>query len=83
MAFWDGTKIIYAPDKPYPEYPKWLLTDCGCCGGLKWGVDGPVECSHCEGNGYLAKHIGSGSLALYPGGPFKGSDRLATQEAGE
>ena len=73
MAHWDGEKHIYFEDEPWPDYPGWLMVDCGCCAGLEWGGEYPRECDSCAGNGSYAQHINSGVLAIYPGGPFLGS----------
>jgi hypothetical protein len=74
VAHWDSRqgKIIRWPTEPYPGYPGWAWEDCGCSGGLQWGGEAPVECTSCGGEGRLAKHLKSGVLALYPGGPLKG-----------
>ena len=74
MAHWDGTHIVRAPPRPYPNYPNWEYINCGCCGGLQWGGESPRECDVCHGIGSYARHR-SGTLAAYPGGPFLGSDR--------
>lgn len=72
MAFWNGEEIRYF--KPYPaEKEGWVWIDCGCCNGLRWGGEIPIECNDCDGTGMLCLHINSGSIGLYPGGPFKGS----------
>lgn len=78
MAHWDDKRsvIVYWPDRPYAGYPGWVETDCGCCVGIQWGGDSPRECD-CNG-GVLAKHLASGALALYPGGPFRGHDEPKT-----
>ena len=77
MAFWDSKaqKIKYRKPIPFPGYPKWLEIDCGCCNGLQWGGYEPRECNICEGAGRYAKHVLSGVLAEYPGGPFLGRDQ--------
>lgn len=76
MSYWDSKAqvVIRIPDKPWPGKPGWLKIDCGCCAGLEWGGESPRECSTCGGGGMIAKHIKSGSLAWYPGGPFCGKD---------
>jgi hypothetical protein len=75
MAHWDSEKgiIVHWPTEPYPNYPDWELVDCGCCVGLEWGGDYPRECRQCNG-GVYARHIKSRVIALYPGGPFLGSE---------
>lgn len=55
-------------------HPGWEHINCGCCAGIKWGGDRPRECTDCDGMGFLWKHIKSGALAQYPGGPFLGSE---------
>ncbi len=75
MAYFDGKRIIWFEPKEF-GVPDWLQIDCGCCAGIQWGGDSPVECSTCEGGGYIYKHKKSGVLALYPGGPFCGRDKL-------
>lgn len=72
MAYWNGQKVIRYPPK-LSHYPRWLEIDCGCCTGLKWGTDSPVDCDICKGGGTLFQHIKSGALALWPGGPFAGT----------
>lgn len=82
MAYWDSEQgvIIHTPTKPYPNYPGWELVDCGCCAGLEWGRDCPIECSYCGGAGEYARHIKSGAIAAWPGGPFLGSERIKATE---
>lgn len=72
MSFYDyrQNKIIHFEDEPYPNYPGWILQDCGCSNGLEWGGTYPRECKRCNGSGWIAKHIESGVIAQYPGGPF-------------
>jgi hypothetical protein len=77
MAYWNGTKIIYAEPKPVEDYPGWVEEDCGCCGGIRWGGEYPSECRTCCGSGVIFRHIKSGILAHYPGGPFIGSVSVA------
>lgn len=68
MAHWDGRKIVYWPPRPVEGYSGWEWHDHGCCNGIKWGGDYPVEC-RCN-SGAVAIHVQSGIRALYPGGPF-------------
>ena len=70
MAYWNGKKIVYAEPQPSEEYPNWEIIDCGCCAGIEWGGESPRECRGCNGQGYYFRHIKSGVLAQYPGGPF-------------
>ena len=75
MAYWDSVnnRIIYAPVRTMDDYPGWFMVDCGCCAGLQWSGEEPRECDRCEGNAAIAYHIKSRRMALYPGGPFRGS----------
>ena len=70
MAYWNGEKIVHWPSEDCGD---WLIIDCGCCTGLQWGRQGPVECPTCKGGGVLYLHKKTGTLALYPGGPLCGS----------
>jgi hypothetical protein len=74
MAHWDSKnqKIVKWPTEPHPEYKGWEIIDCGCCAGIEWGGEYPVECRACQGQGFLCHHIKSGAIALWPGGPFAG-----------
>lgn len=72
MAHFDGHAIVMLADEPCSEYPGWVRVDCGCCAGLEWGGFEPRTCRDCGGNGFLAKHVASGTMALYPGGPLRG-----------
>jgi hypothetical protein len=58
--------------KEYPNYPGWEYLSCGCCGGIQWGGDYPRECTCCGGSGMIAIHKPTGTIADYPGGPFRG-----------
>ncbi len=49
----------------------WKYINCFCAGGTN--CDG-YECGVCAGWGAYYKHIKSGVLAIYPGGPFLGSE---------
>jgi hypothetical protein len=74
MAYWDakaGT-IVAFDDREVEDCPGWVETDCGCCGGLQWGGEQPVECDNCGGSGRRFKHLASGVIAMWPGGPFLG-----------
>jgi len=74
MSYWDSAqgKIITWQPEPVAGYPGWEWRDCGCSTGLQWGGEFPAECSACDGNGRIAKHLASGILAVFPGGPLKG-----------
>ena len=76
MAYWDSKnqKVIRIPTKDWPDKPEWEDVDCGCCGGIQWGGDYPRECGDCKGASHYARHKESGVIALYPGGPFLGSE---------
>ena len=74
MAYWNGEKTIYLEPKVSKNYPNWLKLDCGCCSGIEWGGESPVECRTCGGLGVIYKHIKSGVLAHYPGGSFCGKE---------
>ena len=54
--------------------PGWEYVSCICCCGLQWGSDEPRECRYCKGMGNYVRHIKSGAMALYPGGPFIGRE---------
>lgn len=72
MAYYDSatnTTIQLAPE-PVEGYPGWERIDCGCCSGLEWGGEYPVECNRCNGNGVVCRHKTSKVIAQYPGGPF-------------
>ncbi len=83
MAHWDSTqnKIITVDPIPDPDYSGWETVDCICCNGLEWGGEYPRECKFCRGNGYYSRHIETGTLAEYPGGPFLGKDVLITMHS--
>lgn len=72
MAHWDSKngKIVYFEPRPYPAYPGWEMIDCGCCGGIEWGGEEPIECNKCGGSGSIARHRKTGLTAHYPGGQF-------------
>lgn len=53
---------------------KWKRISCGCCNGIKWGGEQPIECEYCDGTGVLFVSE-KDRLALYPGGPFKGMEK--------
>ena len=74
MSHWDSKQgvIVRWPTKPCPNYPGWEEIDCGCCAGISWGGEYPHTCERCGGEGAIFRHIKSGALAWYPGGPFCG-----------
>lgn len=51
--------------------PGWV--ECGCCAGVEWGGEYPRPCQRCGETGLQYRYT-SGRLALYPGGPFCGSE---------
>ena len=53
---------------------KWEVIDCRCYRGLRWHTEEPKECPDCDGTGNIYRHIKSGVLAAYPGGPFLGRE---------
>lgn len=73
MSHWDSKaqKVVRWPEEP-ASHPGWTVIDCGCCAGLQWGGETPEECRDCGGSGILCRHNSTGTLALYPGGPFAG-----------
>jgi len=75
MSYWDSKNhvVVHRPSKPFPGYPGWERVDCHCCNGIEWGGEEPYECRSCGGMGMVARHIKTGSVAAYPGGPFLGS----------
>ena len=76
MAYYDSSqnKIVRFDSYPCKEYPGWDITDCGCCAGIQWGGEYPRECEDCGATGRYFRHRKSGVTALYPGGPFTGSE---------
>lgn len=77
MAYRDSKqqKTVYFSPRPCPLYPNWQEEDCECCGGLEWSTGyEPRECDNCAGNGRIFRHIPSGVLAQWPGGPFLGRE---------
>ena len=66
-----------------PDKPTWAVSGCGCCHGLEWGGEEPRECRDCGGSGGVYVHLPTGSVALWPGGPFNGDRRpdLEVQDA--
>ena len=72
MSYWDSAnrRIVHISPRPWDNYPGWLMVDCGCCAGVRWGGEIPEECDRCGGSGRIAQHIKSGKYAHYPGGPF-------------
>jgi hypothetical protein len=82
MAYWnhETSEIVTLPPEPYDGFPGWQQVDCGCCAGLEWGGDYPVECPRCKGAGFFALHVASGRLADYPGGPFRGRQAASIEK---
>lgn len=70
MSHWDGKKIVrWAPHASQIDVGWWAI-DCGCCAGIQWGGEEPVECRDCGGGGYLWLHEKSGLVCAWPGGPI-------------
>ena len=74
MSYWNSKKQTIVSFAPVicKEYPDWIEVDCGCCAGIKWGGEEPVECDRCNATGIIYVHIKSGVMADYPGGHFQG-----------
>jgi hypothetical protein len=72
MATWDRTtgRFVYWEPEDAAENPGWKRIDCGCCNGLEWGGEEPLECDRCVGNGILFWHVQSGVVAKWVGGPI-------------
>jgi len=68
----DALRIVVWPSRYDEHHAGWVRFDCGCCGGIAWGGESPVECETCKAGGWLSLHVRSGSVALWPGGPFVG-----------
>lgn len=72
-------------------YPGWVWEQCGCCHGTGLVLNGsiapsdisPTECDACWGNGRIAKHTATGTLALYPGGPLLGKEHDRQEESAD
>lgn len=81
MAFWSShqRRLIFYKPEFIREDESWLRIDCGwCCNGLQWWTGD--DCRRCGGTGFICKHIESGTLAQYPGGPLRGRERPCTDE---
>lgn len=78
MAIWSDaqSRIEYRCDVIDFDCPEWIWRDCGCCAGIKWGGEEPVECDQCKGWGSYAIHAPSGAAAQWPGGPFLGRETV-------
>ena len=63
MSYWDHytLSIITLPDHDLGN--GWVQKDCGCCNGIQWGGNEPIDCNICDGKGYYSKHKESGVLA--------------------
>lgn len=51
----------------------WVQEGCFACraSGCAMGLEGDVyACTQCKGAGAVARHLRSGLVALYPGGPI-------------
>lgn len=60
----------------------WIQIKCYCCSGLQWGGDSPRECLDCDGAGMLWVSEND-RIAMWPGGPFLGSEPGRFKEAAE
>jgi len=57
----------------------WVSVDCWCHAGIVQGpgIDpNPVEHDFCNGTGTYWRHVPSGTFAAWPGGPFRGREKL-------
>lgn len=74
MSAWNSDTLTVETWEPRlnPDFPGWALVDCGCCAGIRWGGEEPVECSTCGAGGWLHVHLDSGVMAWWPGGPLSG-----------
>jgi hypothetical protein len=74
MSHWDYRKgkVIYWPTRKSKDWPGWVIVDCGCSGGIKWGGEYPGECNRCNGTGVIFRHQKSGVVKNWPGGQFIG-----------
>lgn len=74
MSTWNSALGIVQtwPPERDAERPDWWAVDCGCCNGLQWGGEEPMECRTCNGSGALWVHRPSGVMACWPGGPLNG-----------
>jgi len=76
MSAWDsknGVVVRWKPER-IEGYENWWTVDCGCCNGICWGGEEPIECRFCMGRGTICVHRPSGTLAEWPGGPLLGKD---------
>ena len=72
MSGWDGGEIVRWAPRSFDDCPGWVALDCGCCNGICWGGEEPVECYECGNSGWRYIHAASGVLAEYPKGPLCG-----------
>ena len=68
----DTGVMEYEPDRRIEGCSGWWRRDCGCCGGLVWGGNEPIDCGECGGSGFIYFHRPSMVTAEYPGGKFTG-----------
>lgn len=80
MAHWDGRQIVRLEPEIVEGYPGWMRIDCGCCNGIQWGGEYPIECRTCGGSGVIFRHKKSGTLAQYPGGKMLGREPEEKEE---
>lgn len=53
----------------------WRDETCFACEGTGVEPEPEVQCLTCRGRGGWARHVGSGLLAAYPGGPIVAGSR--------
>jgi hypothetical protein len=56
----------------------WIIQPCHCCAGIEWGGEYPRECRTCKGGANYWVHLTSRRMALWPGGPFVGTETEET-----
>lgn len=67
--------------EPIDSYPSWVWENCHCRGGQVLDASRapedivPRDCPDCQGNSRIARHVPTGTFALYPGGPLLGRER--------
>lgn len=80
--------MTYAPEAATDIadlFPGWTRIICSGCGGHGVVSDygdgedfyGPKDCDDCLGSGFIWRSP-KGYLAAYPGGPFRGREKVAT-----
>jgi len=53
----------------------WRRFVCRSCNGRgrKWDWGGPDDCAYCQGTGKFFVHLPTRRVAVWPGGPLRGS----------